>query len=396
MTDSATHDVLIETFEPDTSGGLLGRLAQRFSKSEAEPKCELLSVEMTPESVPDIRIIRDLKVETKAAKKRKINFYRVATESLPIEVVVDDLTTADGFAARMGMAGFWTVSDSRRFLEEHGLGKVTPERPISPDDFLRWMGTTFKIRIADEVSRQTFEDLRDREALPASWIEKQVHPVCEACGVVAKLSGVTWKSEAADRVMQQKKDLEEESHRTELERSKAEQEEQRSQQVLHQVAVKKAQVELEHDAAGIRRTHAEAELRETEARLLVEQSAVEREYLQGKMAAEKACVDRQDKLAQAFLEKSAIEREFMAEMKGIVLDAARQQKDETRQRKEEESALREELTLHVSWRAFEARSGRCRRCTQPSSGRVRHFTDLLVGASRWRVTPAGWTCIAWN
>jgi hypothetical protein len=344
MADSATGHVLIESFEPATSSGLLSRLAQRLSKSEEEPKCELLSVRTTPEGVADIRIIRDLKAEAKAAKKETMAFYRVTTESLPVETTVDDLTTADGFGAQMGMAGFWTVADSRQFLEEQGLGKVTPGRPLSSDDFLRWIGATVKSRIADEIARQTFEDLRDRDALPAGWIEKQVQPVCKACGVVVKLSGVTWESQAAERVAQQKQDIEEESHKTELERKKAEQEEQRSQQVLHQVAVKKAHVDLEHEAADIRKTHAEAELRETEARLLVENSSVEREYLQSKMAAEKACVEQQDKLVHAFLEKSAIEREFMAEMKGIVLDMARQRED----------VQQGELDLSVSWRAFEA------------------------------------------
>ncbi len=346
MADSATGQVLIESFEPDTSGGLLSRLAQRFSKTEAEPKCELLSVEMTPEGVPDIRIIRDLKAEAKAARKRKINFYRVTTESLPVEATVDDLTTNDGFAARMGMAGFWTVADSRLFLEKHGLGKVTPGRPLSSDDFLRWMGATVKNRIADEVSRQTFEDLRDRDALPASWIEKQAHPVCQGCGVVVKLSGVNWQSEAADRVAQQKKDIEEASHATDIERKKAEQEEQRARQTLHQVAVKKAQVDLEHEAADIRKMHAEAELRETEARLMHDKSAVEQEYLRSKMAAEKACVEQQGQLVQAFLEKSAIEREFMAEMKGIVLGMARREEDKAQQQGD--------LELSVCWRAFEA------------------------------------------
>lgn len=364
MVDNETGHVLIESFEPDTSGGLLKKLTQRFSREEPGPLCELLIVEKTRDDTPNIRIIRNLKAEAKTAKKQASSFYRVITESMPMDATIEDLTSCNGFSTRLRVSGCWTVADTPRFLAQHGLSKVAPSRPLPASDFQFSMLTAVKGSIADEVSKLDFTDLRDRDALPTTWIEQRMRKVCDDCGIVLRLSGVAWESEAAELAASQEKDLEAASHTVAMEEVKAQEEKQRSKQILHQVAVKKAHVDLEREAADIRKANAETVLLTTEARVQemlttdkLQTSEIEREHLKEKMQAEKAYFEEQTAAAREFREKSAMEQEFMAEVKGLFLGMAKQQAEQTERQtvqQDAQMAEKEELSLSVCWRAFEA------------------------------------------
>lgn len=118
-------------------------------------------------------------------------------------------TDAQGQAWDFVCTGTLTVSDAQRFAER-GLGLASVGAPLRRDRLAAWLAQDLDVPVADclrsELSKHSFEDLRDKHILPAEWWSKQLGPALERFGLQLTGLAVRWESADARRAEEGERD----------------------------------------------------------------------------------------------------------------------------------------------------------------------------------------------
>jgi len=107
--------------------------------------------------------------------------------------------------------GTWFVSESRRFVCSAALDAVSPGMSVSNDLVQSWMIHATASRVQDAVQGNSIEDLRDRDALPARWWEKQLSNWLGEYGIslhVGEIEFTSAQASAAEAEAVRQRDLE--------------------------------------------------------------------------------------------------------------------------------------------------------------------------------------------
>ena len=107
----------------------------------------------------------------------------------------------------MATNGIFTLMDdsqspnSRRFLNAYAIDVVRPETPLSQPMVESWVANTLGPHVRDSVrsyvDSQSWEALKDRDGLPASWWEKQFSAWLNDYGIVVRVDALSWTSAEA-------------------------------------------------------------------------------------------------------------------------------------------------------------------------------------------------------
>jgi len=187
------------------------------------------------------------------------------------------------------LKGQLSVSDSRLVLTTFALDLASPDAPVTPSIAESWLASRLTSRIRDATREYSVEELRDLDALPVSWWEKQLGGWLADFGVKIQLEGVSWSSAEADAA-EADAARERDFKRVAEARRKEHDAELREVEAAAEYETRKKQIEADLDLSEQERMH----------QLLVLEKRHRRELLEADTEIENACREA---------EKAALEHE---------------------------------------------------------------------------------------
>jgi len=222
-------------------GGLLGLAAPRF-----EPSAEVdqFMVLLKPDGQREVRLITSAEQLRSGADSASAILCRVRKHRQRLILSFGEiLKDSNGDAWDLEIRGNWWVSDARRFLTARAASIVSPEVPFTREMAQTWMSSVVRSHVLDAVKAHTIEELRDRDALPATWWSKHMTEWLDAAGISVEVHECEWTSADAARAEAERRRLEE------LARMEAEQERER------QALMRRDKLEAEHAEHRLRIEH---------------------------------------------------------------------------------------------------------------------------------------------
>ena len=136
--------------------------------------------------------------ETKTFDDNSI-FFKVALDNFSYTPVFTEvLSDNEGNKWDMEIRGQIRVHDSRKFLRAFAVKKTSVKVPLSLSMTESWVIKRLRSRIQDECKKYTIEDLRDKDALPTDWWQKQHIDWVDEIGIEILIDDVSWSSADAD------------------------------------------------------------------------------------------------------------------------------------------------------------------------------------------------------
>jgi len=121
------------------------------------------------------------------------------------------LRDKNGHTWDLHIRGTWSVTESWRFACSAALDAVSPGMSVSNDLIQSWMIHATASRVQDAVQGNSIEDLRDRDALPARWWEKQLSNWLGEYGIslhIGEIEFASAQASAAEAEAARHRDLE--------------------------------------------------------------------------------------------------------------------------------------------------------------------------------------------
>jgi hypothetical protein len=173
-------------------GGLFATAAPRF---ELQPEADQYLVTLKPDGQRELRLITSSEQLRSSHNCESAILCRVRKRrqqlSLSFSRILED---ANGSAWDVLIEGAWWVSDARSFLSARAAAVVSPEVPLAGEMGQTWLGSVVRSHVYDAVKAHTIEELRDRDALPASWWSKQMNDWLDATGLGVEVLETSWTS----------------------------------------------------------------------------------------------------------------------------------------------------------------------------------------------------------
>ena len=221
------------------------------------------------------------------------------------------------------LVGRISIKDARRFLDSFAAGMATPNAPLTAALAESWIANRIAPNVRDAVSAYSLEDLRDKQALPPAWWEKQVSAWLDDFGIAVRVEEVSWSSAQAAAAEA------EAARRHDLER-------------VAQAQQKEQEVQLREAA-----TKAEYEQRkrqiENDQNLSAQESANQLQLLEKRHRKELIEADTQIENARREAEKAALEHERQLARLRQDTAAVQQAQERSRQAEVQHTAALDEL-----------------------------------------------------
>lgn len=251
-------------------------------------------------------------------------FYHVGLGSYPFSPTFSKAVTDEqGHEWDCRVVGQLCVSDSRRVLTSFARTIATPSSPVTPSIAESWTANRIAPRVRDAVRAYSIADLRDRQALPPSWWERELTDWLDEFGVTVRVDDVSWSSAQAEAAEA------EAARQCELERvTVARQREQEAE--LIQAAAK---AEYEKRKKQI----------ESDLKLSDQEQAHQLQLLEKRHRKELIEADMQIENAQREAERAALEHEATLARLRHDAGAVRQAEEQDRQAEERHQTIVKEL-----------------------------------------------------
>jgi len=221
--------------------------------------------------------------------------FRLALATYPLHLVFSKvLKDSDGHEWDVHFDGQWSIVDPRRFLSAYAADVVRPETPLSQVMAQSWVTMTVSARVRDAAQGRDVNELREHEALPAQWWQRQFCEWLEEYGISVRVSEVAWRSadaEAAEAEAARQRDLERIAQARQQERDA----ELREAAARAEYEKRKAQIQSNLILSERQRSH---ELQLLEKRHRKELIEADNEIEKARRAAEKATLEHELALAR--------------------------------------------------------------------------------------------------
>ncbi len=205
-------EAIVTVEVPSPKRTILGISVGRPAVPEIKPGMHLyISTQQTDGSREFRRVLED-GPENSALSLVGSHFFHVQVGSFPFNPIFSRVVTdkqGNGWDCRI--CGQLTVSDSRRLLTSIAASNTSPSTPLTPGMAESWIAHRVASQVRDVVREYSIADLRDRNALPPSWWEKQLVGWLAEFGVTIGVDDVSWSSaqaEAAELEAARARDLE--------------------------------------------------------------------------------------------------------------------------------------------------------------------------------------------
>lgn len=220
---------------------------------------------------------------------------RVRTDAQPLDCAFTGLLKdTAGHDWDLVFRGKFTVVEPRKFLREHAIKAMAVGSSLTCDGMQSWMLRTLRKRIADEVSRHSMDDLRQKDALPQRWWQDHLAQWLESYGIDIALADVLWDSADAQRAEAERRRLE---HETKLEEQRRQQREVelRESQERTEYETERGRLESDRQLTAAQRQH---QLRLLEERHRHEALAANMQIEQARWSHEQAALEHELTMAR--------------------------------------------------------------------------------------------------
>jgi hypothetical protein len=341
---SATLDLnppILEAVKPECNNRLFGLRGSQIKVPDFDPDHLSFHVSIAPDGARQFRALTPQEAGGRIPGNPYDLLARVRRQcpGFPLSFPRQH-TDAQGHAWDLVCKGTLTVADPKRFAER-GLGLVSAGAPLRRDRLAAWLAQDFAVAVQDslraELARQSFEDLREKNVLPAEWWSKQFAPGLERFGLQLTDLGVRWESADSSWAEQAERDHQAQaqvSKQVEAEdRQRLEQARREADHAQHLAEIDAAEIDRKHDLKikgvltedRVKQVEEECKKRrlQEEQRFREEQVAGEKRLLELQWAIQRQA--REHELAMiALQEKAAQQRQAGAEgQRRVEQEAAR-------------------------------------------------------------------------
>ncbi len=148
---------------------------------------------------------------------------RVGLGNYEFSPVFSNLVSDDqGHGWDLRITGQLSVVDSRHAMGSLGRRLAGPGSPVTSSVAESWIAEQIGPQVRDSVQGHSIADLRDRQALPPSWWEKQLSEWVGELGLAVHVDSISWSSaqaDAAEAVAARRRDIERVARAREQERA---------------------------------------------------------------------------------------------------------------------------------------------------------------------------------
>jgi len=155
------------------------------------------------DSTSELRRIRDGNGVSKLYKGEIL--ARVDRQVFNTELVFPKLKSEDGHYFDLILSLVWRIGNPRRFLREYGVSFLKIHDAINPVSMETLLIGCCKAPVADQMRTVIYEDLKNREALPACWWASQLPDWAGFDWLeLVEVKAISYHSPTADRVIELK------------------------------------------------------------------------------------------------------------------------------------------------------------------------------------------------
>ncbi len=308
------NETIVTVEAPAQARKFLGMSAGRRPRVPAiKPGMQLYMSFQQPDGGRELRRIMDGESLDTSLSQGGVRFYHVGTDHYRFSPTFSRVVTdKQGQEWDCRIAGQLFVHDARKILAAVAVGIASPNSPVTATIAESWLANRIAANVRDAVRDYSIADLRDRQALPPSWWEKQLAEWLEEFGATILVDEVSWSSAQAEVAEA------EAARQHDLERIAAAR--QREQEAdLREAAAKagyekqKKQIEADLSLSDLERSHRLQMLEKQHRRELIE---ADTQIMNARREAEKAALEHEVTLARLRQDadgvKQAAEREQQA------------------------------------------------------------------------------------
>lgn len=224
---------------------------------------------------------------------------RVTTATFEVRLAYSGLRDKESAGLDMVVEGRFKIADARAFLKDYGIERLKSTEIITSTALETFLADRCKAAIIDEVVRQTYDHLKNRDALPVQWWQSNLPKWLKLPWLeLVEVSAVGYESETADRAAE----LEKRQELIELEAAE------QTQQQEYELWLKKQQEAFD---SAVRDIEANRRITEAEQQLQIEElkHKLQQQQLQAKEEVEVAHLEAEKKKAELEAEIARIKND---------------------------------------------------------------------------------------
>ncbi len=193
------NETIVTVEAPLQRRRFLGMAARRPCVPAVKPGMQLYMSCQQPDGSCRLRRIMDGAPPDTSVSLDGARFYYVGTDKYCFSPVFSRVVTdKQGHEWDCRIAGKLSVADSRRVLTSFAVSIASPNSPVTPGIAESWLANRIAPNVRDVVHDYSIADLRDRQALPPAWWEKQLAGWLEEFGVEIQVDEISWSSAQAE------------------------------------------------------------------------------------------------------------------------------------------------------------------------------------------------------
>ncbi len=289
------NEAIVTVEAPVRRRMFLGMAAGRPCVPAIKPGMHLYMSSQQPDGSCRLRRIMDGAPPDTSVSLDGARFYHVGTGKYHFSPVFSMVVTdKQGHKWDCRLAGKLSVADSRQFLTSFAVNIASQNAPLTPSLAESWLANHISPNVHDAVQEYSIADLKDRQALPASWWEKRLNEWLDAYGITVQVGTIAWSSaqaEAAEAEAARQRDVERvaAARRRELEAKK------REMEVRSEYKKQKSKIESDLELSEHERPHQLQLLEKRHRKELIEAEA---QVEAARREAEKAAMEHEVVLAR--------------------------------------------------------------------------------------------------
>jgi hypothetical protein len=340
------NPAILEAVKPECATRLFGLRGGQIKVPDFDPDHLMFHVVIAPDGTRQLRAVTPQEAGGRIPGNPYDLLARVRRQcaDFPLRFPRQH-TDSQGHAWDLVCTGTLTVADAKRFAER-GLGLVSAGAPLRRDRLAAWLAQEFGVAVQDclraELGKRSFEDLREKNVLPAEWWSRQFAPGLERFGLQLADLGVRWESadstwaEQAERSRQTQAQLSKQVEAEDRQRLEQARREAELTQCLAEIDA--AEIDRKSDLK-IKHMASQAQLEQVEEEFKRRRLEAEQKYREAQLAGEMRLQDLQREAEKRALEhevKAASERAKIAELERQNAEPAVRQAREDLQRAQEQ------------------------------------------------------------
>jgi len=338
---------ILEAIKPECTAKLLGLGRGQIKVPDFDPDHLLFHVIVAPDGTRQFKAITPQEAGGRIPGNPYDLLARVRRQcpGFPLSFPRQH-TDAQGHAWDLVCAGTLTAADARRFAER-GLGLASVGAPLRRDRLAAWLAQDLGMAVQDclraELNRRSFEDLREKNVLPAEWWSRQFAPGLERFGLQLTDLEVRWKSADSSRAEQAERDRQAQAK---VRKQVEDENHQRLEQARREEELARSRAEIDTEEIDRRRDlkmkgmASQEQLDRLEEEFKQRRLQAEQKHREAQLAGEMRLQD-----LQRGMEKRALEHE--QEMIGLrgKAEQQRRQQAEAQQRLEQEAGRKADVEV---------------------------------------------------